>query len=506
MDKSAISDNKRIARNTMMLYIRMFLTIGVSLFTSRVILQTLGVEDYGIYNIVGSIVITFSIISNCLRSSTQRFVSYELGDGDKTTVNHVLSKSLDCHVILSFIIIGIAETIGLWVVMTQLNIPAGRVYAARWVYQISIITFITNFFTSPFLATIISYERMSFYAYMSILDVLLKLFVAYLIVISPIDKMIYYALLSLFVSLVSLMAALFYCIRKLGFQYTLCKDKLLLRKILSYSGWTMISGVSVVGTQQGNNILLNLFSGVTANAAFGIANQVSNAVYGFAGNFQSAFQPQIVKLYAMHDYNRLLPLIYRSSCFSLYLLLIITVPFFSGIDFILTLWLGSVPEYTATFCILTLIYFLFDAYQAPLWILIGARGQMKSYTIWSSSIHVLSIPISVLILYWGAPVYSVFIVRCAMNIISCIIRPLYINHIFDFFNLKTYISNVVIRPFMVVTITILLYVVIPKDVLLSYPILTISLSFITILLLIYGIGIAQNERKFIVQFIKSRMK
>lgn len=506
MDKLAISDNKRIAQNTMILYIRMFLTIGVSLFTSRIILKTLGVEDYGIYNIVGCIVITFSIISNCLRSSTQRFVSYELGAGDKVSVNHVLSKSLDCHVILSFLIIGMAETAGLWVVMTQLNIPVERVWAARWVYQISIITFIINFFTSPIHATIISYERMSFYAYMGILDVTLKLFVAYLIIISPIDKIIYYALLNMLVSLISLSAALFYCIRKLNFKYTFRKDKPLLKRIFSYSGWTMISGASVIGTQQGNNILLNIFSGVSANAAFGIANQVSNAIFSFASSFQSAFQPQIVKLYATRDYNHLLPLVYKSSCFSLYLLLLIAVPFCSSINYILTLWLGIVPQYTTIFCILSLVYLLFDAFQAPLWIMIGARGEMKTYTIWSSAIHVLSIPISIFALFLGAPIYSVFIVRCLMNIISCIIRPLYVCHIFGFFNLKAYALNVVMRPFIVVTITILLYLLTPENKLSSHPVLTIFISFAILSLLIYSIGITQNERKFIVHFLKNKMK
>ena len=399
---NSVSDNRRIAKNTLYLYIRMLVTLVVTLYTSRVILKTLGIDDFGIYNVVGGVVILFSFISTSLRSATQRFISYELGLGEKGDVNKVYSVSMICHFIMALVILVLAETVGLWFVENKLIIPVDRMVAARWVYQFTILTFLANVFQAPFHATIIAYETMSFYAYVSIFDVALKLGVAFLITVSPFDKLIAYAALLSVASIVSLVIPLIYCKAKLKIgKLRLIKEKELFGHIMGYSGWTMFNGCAVVSAQQGGNILLNIFNGVAANGAFGIANQVSTAIYGFVANFQSAFQPQIVKQYAAQENESLYKLIDRASIFSYYLLLLIAVPFCVSTDYVLSLWLGSNPEYASGFCQLLIIYFLMDAFQAPLWMLIGAKGNIKEYTIWSTSLIFLNIPLSWLLLHLG---------------------------------------------------------------------------------------------------------
>ncbi len=493
--ETSISVNRRIAKNTIYLYIRMLVILGVTLYTSRVILKSLGIYDFGIYNIVGGVVILFSFVSTSLRSATQRFVSFELGKKNNGDVNRIYSVSMMCHFLMALIVFVLAESIGLWFVENKLNIPENRSFASVCVYQFTILTFLANVFQAPYHAIIIAYERMSFYAYSSILDVFLKLVVAFLIFISPWDKLIVYSLLLLLVSFLSLIIPLLYCKYKLKVgRLKLVKEKKIYGQIMGYSGWTMFTGCVVLVTQQGGNILLNLFNGVAANGAFGIANQVSSAIYGFVSNFQSAFQPQIVKQYAAHDNSNLYNLIGRSSVFSYYLLLLIAVPFCISTEYILTLWLGINPEFAAGFCRLLILYFLCDALQAPLWMLIGAKGELRKYTIWTSALMLLNIPFSWWLLSIGCPVYVVFFVRVVLNFITCIIRPIYVRYLIVEFSLRNYIKAIY-RSFFVTLLLITAYLACKNIINVLHPIVNIVVSFLFTVVIIWIVGLKKDEKK-----------
>jgi len=480
----------------------MFVTLAITLYTSRVILKVLGVDDFGIYNIIGGIVVLFAFINTGLRSASQRFISYEIGKSGK--VDSVFSISIESMALMAVVFLILAETIGLWFVLNKLNIPSERMVAAGWVYQFSIFTFITSMLQSPYYAAIISYEKMDFYAYVSILDVFLKLVVVYFLQLGNIDKLILYSFLILAVTIINLVILIFYTKGKLKLSFKWLYDKFYFKKILGYSGWTMLNGSSVAAAYQGGNIFLNMFFGVAANAAFGVANQVSNAVYGFVGNFQGAFQPQIVKLYAAGLKDDLWKLVNRTSLVSYYLLFIVFMPLVLNINLILNLWLGEAPDYAANFCILLLVYFLFDALQAPLWMLIGATGEMKVYTIWSAVITLFNLPISWWLLSRGASIYSVFLVRVALNFLCCIIRPLYVKYLLKEFSLSNYFFEVILRTIIVTSITccvlFVLYHFIGKDNFLS---IIISLSVCIVVTCLFGFN--KNDKLVLLNFVKEKI-
>ena len=501
-----ISNNRRIAKNTIYLYIRMIVTLVVTLYTSRVILKALGIEDFGIYNVIGGVIVLFSFISIALRIATQRFISYEIGLGFKGDTNRVFCMSLQCLFLMAILVFVLAETIGLWFVNTQLVIPYGREIAASWVYQITILTFVANLFQVPYHATIIAYEKMSFYAYVSIIDVVLKLGVALLISVCSLDKLIAYAFLLLVVSCIGIILAAWYCAHsiKTG-SFRIVRDKNLFRQIMGFSGWSMVNGGAVITAQQGGNILLNIFNGVVANGAYGIANQVTNAIYHFVSNFQSAFQPQIVKQYAAGEQESLSQLMSRASVFSYYLLLIIAVPFCASSDYVLQLWLGETPKYAIVFCQLMLLYFLIDALEAPLWMLIGATGKMKVYTLWSSGLTILNIPLSWILLKNGCGIYWVFIVRAGLNYLCGIIRPFYVRHLVKTFSLRKYLKALV-RP---LTVTVILGIITLMYYLFSISIHPLSLFFVSFALtivIIWLCGLDVQEKQWITSIVLMKLK
>ena len=365
-EQSVSENNKRIAKNTLMLYVRMMLIMLVSLYTSRVILKTLGIENFGIYNIVGGIVVLFSFINNAMVSSTQRYLNYELGRQNLDEAKKIFSASLTIHFIIAGIIIFLSETIGLWFLNKYINIPEGRIVAANWVYQFSILTFAVNIIRTPYNASIIAYERMSFYAYISIIEVVLKLIIVYAIVIFA-DRLIAYSVLVFIVAILILICYIIFCLSK----FPICKykyeyNKLRYASLLNFSGWSMFGALANTGAQQGINILLNMFFGVTVNAAMGIAHQVNSALYSFVSNFQTAFNPQIIKSYAANDRSYFFSLILHTSRYSFYLLLILAFPVILCCQEILQIWLVDVPEHAVAFCQLVIIFSLIDAWQGPL--------------------------------------------------------------------------------------------------------------------------------------------
>ena len=310
-------NNKRIAKNALMLYARMLLLMLIGLYTSRVILNTLGIEDYGIYNVVGGIVVMFSFLSNSLSTASSRFITYDIGIGDFSKMKKTFGNIVTIHLLLAGIILILGETIGLWFVLNKLQVPENRMTAALWVYQFSIFSFVLNIISVPYNASIIAHERMKAFAYISIMDAILKLVIIYLLIIIPYDKLITYAILFFCIQLLDRIIYGIYCVK--NFEETKARislDKQLFKKIFGFSIWTMNGCLAVAGYTQGLNILLNMFFGPTVNAARGIAVQVQNIVQNFCNNFLMALNPQITKSYAQNNLKYMHQLVKVSSKFS----------------------------------------------------------------------------------------------------------------------------------------------------------------------------------------------
>ena len=330
-------NNKRIAKNTLLLYFRMLFLMAVSLYTSRVVLNALGVEDFGIYNVVGGVVAMFSVLSGSLSTAISRFITYELGKGNKENLNKIFSSAVTIQFGLAGIIILLAETIGIWFLNIKMNIPEVRMEAANWVFQFSILTFAINLISVPYNASIIAHEKMSAFAYISILEAVGKLTIAYLITISPIDKLIFYAILMCAVALVVRLTYGNYCKRHFSeCTYHFSWDKLLLKQMFGFAGWNFIGASSAILRDQGGNVVINLFCGPTVNAARGIAFQVNNAVNQFVTNFMTALNPQITKSYASGDKEYMMTLIFQGARLSFYMLFLLSLPILVNTHYILT--------------------------------------------------------------------------------------------------------------------------------------------------------------------------
>ena len=451
MSNQTSDNNKRIAKNTLFLYLRMFVMMLTALFTSRIVLDVLGASDYGLNNIIGGVVVLFSFLNSALLSATQRFLNFHLGRQDYKQTNVVFCMSMNTYILLSIVVVVLGETIGLWFVNTQLNIPSERMYAAQWVYQFTLIQFVINLLRVPYNASIIAYERMNFYAYISLVEVIAKLLVVYLLYITTFDKLIFYSFLYTIVPLIVAFIYRTYCNRNFDTtKYKRIWDKVAFKEMFSFSGWSLFGSLANLAAQQGLNILINIFYGVTVNAAAGIANQVSTNVYGFISNFQTAFQPQIVKTYAAKEIERFQKLIFQTSKFSYFMVLVLVLPILFTIDGILEIWLKEVPEYTAIFCRLILVFLSIEAITAPLWMSVQATGKIRSYQILMACLIFMNFPMAYLVLNLGFPVYTVWIVRIIINLITMIARCIYMKQRLQF-PISQYIRNVII-PILIVTI------------------------------------------------------
>lgn len=503
MDQSA--NNKRIAKNTILLYIRMFITLLVSLYTSRVLLQSLGVDDYGIYNIIGGVVVLFSFLSNAMTNSTQRYLNYNVGLNDESSTKKVFCVSMQAHFVIALIVLLLAETIGLWFVDTQLNIPVDRMYAAHWVYQLSVVTTCVNIMRVPYNAVVIAYEKMSFFAYISIAETVLKLLIVYMLLVSgEVDRLILYSILLTITSFIIWFIYRFFCRKNYVIsRYQNIKSKELFKELMSFTSWYLLGGVAMVGSRQGVNILLNIFFNVAVNAAVGIANQVKNAIYGFVTSFQTAFNPQIVKLYAGNERASLLQLIYRSTKFSFFLMFILSFPVILCSEELLSVWLVEVPQYAVLFTQLTIIATIFDAISAPLWTVIGATGKVKYYQIIVSVIILIDIPLAYIALKLGYSPISVFVINVVINVFAYIFRLLYLKKYLDI-SICVYVKKVIF-PCLGVTLFS-----IPLPILLAtfseiHWILQIILSVILSVLFVFALGLDASEKSFIKRLIKQKI-
>ncbi len=408
----------------------MFFNMAISLYTSRVVLNILGIEDYGIYNIVGGVVVLFSFIQNALASATQRFLNFELGKKNISYAKEVFSVSITVHILIIFVIVILSETIGLWFLNSHLSIPPDRMTVAKIVYQFSIVTCCINIIKTPYNASIIAYEKMSVYAYISMLESILRLLIVYILTWFRADKLTLYAILTCLVSFIVLKIYTIYCNKKLDIcTYAFSFNKGLIKQVMSFSSWSLLVGVSNVGSTQGINVVLNIFKGVTLNAAMGIASQVSNAIYSFVSNFQVAYSPQIIKLYATGNMECLHRLVFRTSKFSFYLLMIISLPFIICCKDIMNLWLAHVPDYAVIFTQIIIANHLFDAISAPLWLAIQATGKIRNYQIICSVLLLLNIPLALLAMWAGYSPTSVLWIKLVISFILFVFRVPYVGRI-----------------------------------------------------------------------------
>ena len=497
------SNTKRIAKNTLMLYFRQILIMIVSLYTVRVVLNTLGAADYGIYNVVAGVVVLFSFVNNAMATSTQRFLNFNLGKEDTEKTQQTYSASLLIHIGIALIFVILAETVGLWFVNTKLNIPLERHSAAIWCYQFSIITTVFNILRVPYNAVIIAYEKMSFFAWVSIVEAVLKLLVVYLLIISPFDKLVAYVILLTLVSIIILFCYKIYCNKKFEIaHYKKVTDYSLVKEILGFSGWSLFGATANVANNQGTNIVLNMFTNVTVNAAMGIANQVNNAVYSFVSNFQTAFKPQLVKSYAAGDKEEFNNLIIRSAKFSFYLLWIIVLPLTFNLDFVLQIWLKNVPDFSIGFVKLILLYSLFESINGPLWLAVQATGKIKKYQIIVSCLIFSNLPLSIIAFSLGANPYWVLLIRIILECFITMFRLLYLNKT-QKFSIGPYLKNVMIPVLVVMIVSFIITSLISSCFSgLVFFFGSCAISVIVNMLLVCFVGINKNERKMIVIFFK----
>lgn len=403
------SNNKRIAKNTILLYVRMFVMMAVGLFTSRVILDALGASDYGIYNVVGGLVTMFSVLTGAMSVATSRFLTFALGVGDKEQLRKTFVTAVNIHLLIAVAMIVIAEVAGIWFLNHKLNIPAERMEAANIVLQFSIATFVINLINVPYSSSIISHERMGIYAYFTLYDVFVKLIIVYALYVSPIDRLVIYALLLCLANLTTQLIYWVYCKRQFEeCRYSLSLDKALLKKMFGFIGWAFWGNAAVVAKDQGMTLLLNIFCGTLVNAAQGVANQVNAMVNRFVTNFMTAVNPQITKQYAAGEYESMNKLIIRSTKFSAFLMLILIVPIIVNIDDLLGLWLVEVPLHTSSFVSLILFYSFVECFTGGLITGILANGKIKVYEIALTFIYALNIACAYIVLKLGMSPESLY--------------------------------------------------------------------------------------------------
>lgn len=506
----AETNNKRVAKNTLFLYFRMILIMLITLYTSRVVLAQLGIKDYGIYNVVGGVVSMFSFLNNCMTTSTQRFLTFELGKGFSQRLKDVFAASLNIHIAIALTIVVLAETIGLWFVNYKLVIPGDRLVAANWVFQFAILSFCVSIIQVPYNAVIIAHEKMNVYAYISIIEVMLKLGIVYLLSVSPFDKLITYAILILTVQLLIRAIYQMYCRKNYEeSNFRLFWDKSLYRQMSGFAGWNLFGSIAWLLRDQGLNIVLNLFFGPVINAARGVAAQVSSAVMNFISNFQMALNPQITKNYANGNLDEMEKLTYLGIKFSYIILFFMAFPLCLNIEYVLHLWLVEVPDYTALFIILILVDSLVgNLFGVPLMTSLAATGKIRNYQIVVSGIILCIVPIGYLALRLGFDAPSVFYITIVFSAISGFVRFLYCRKQLGY-SLRGMFKNSLLPVFGVTSVALPLPIFLKlqcfrADTLLSFVVLCIVAVIITFFAA-WFVGLKSNERDMVITMIKTKI-
>lgn len=491
--------NKTIAKNTAMLYIRMLVTMAIGLYTSRVVLEQLGVDDYGIYNVIGGIVAMFSIISASLSTSISRFLTFELGKGNDSKLNRIFSTAIIIQAAIGCLVLILGEIIGVWFIYNKMTIPADRLTAANWVLQCSLATFLINMISLPYNATIIAHEKMQAFAFISFLEAFLKLGVAFSLFITPFDTLKTYAVLITVAALVVRVVYSIYCkshFKECYFRFIF--DKSILKEMLSFSGWNFIGSTSGILKDQGVNVLMNIFCGPAVNAARGISSQINSVITSFSSNFMLATNPQIIKSYAAKDYTYMMTLIRSAARFSFYMLLVLSLPIIINAPFILHKWLTIVPDYTVHFVRLILTLGMIESLSIPLQYANQATGNIKLYQITVGGLQLLNFPISYILLKAGIEPECTYLVAIIIGVMCLFARLIILKRTIKL-DIQVFITKVCLNVLKVGAIS----VAIPILILVfiddtngwgSFSILT-SVSLLSTALSIIYIGCNSHERK-----------
>lgn len=503
------SNYKRMAKNAGMLYIRMLLTMAVTLYTSRVVLQTLGIDDFGIYSVVAGFVTMLGFLNSAMSSATQRFLSFELGKPGDKDMRGIFSMSMNIHVLIAVFVLVLGETVGLWFVKTQMTIPADRILAAEWVFHFALLSFVFTILSVPYNALIIAHERMNVFAWVSIIDVMLKLLIVFMLSWFGMDKLILYAVLSLTVVFIIFMVYRSYCKNRFTeSRFRLYWDKQLFNIMLSYTGWNLWGNIAAVMSGQGVNVLLNIFFGPSVNAARAIAMQVSSALNSFVQNVQVAINPQIIKSYAVRDMAYMHQLVCYGAKYNFFVLLLFSLPVLNNIELILRIWLGVVPESTSVFAKLVIYSILIDSLSPPLMTAAQATGRIKLYQFAVGGILLINVPASYFILKKGGEPYTVFYVAIALSLIALLFRIYLISYLIEMKKRRYIVDSIV--PVMSVAILVFAinsFIEIDFFSLLMNFVLSVLASGILVLMAVLIVGLKRNERIFLNQmFFKLKQK
>lgn len=487
----------------------MFLIMGVSLYTSRVVLHTLGVEDYGIYNVVGGIVTMFSFLNGSLGAATSRYITFELGRKDYIKLNKIFNVALLTHIFIGLIIVLLAETVGLWFFYEKMTIPTDRINAAFWVYQISILSSLLTLTQVPYNATLIAHENMKVYAYVGMVEVIIKLLIVYTLTFFTYDKLIFYAILLFLLSTGLIFFYRIYCIRRYQeSRIRICKDKTLYIDMFKYAGSDLIGNISVLAQGQGLNLLLNVFFGPIVNAARAIAYQVQGAVTQFGNNFMTAVRPQIIKLYAQGDIKGMFKLVYLSSNFSYYLMWFLIMPLCLEADYVLSLWLGKYPEHTVSFLILIFILCLIQTLKTPRTIVLHATGKLFLANVVIGTLLCSAFPLAYIFLKIGGKPESVFwaanITMFLSEFISVFILRKYVEY-----SIIDYLLNVHLRCAIVTAVSFLLpYLLYDKFMDASFIrlLITCCITSLSVIITVGVIGMNKDMRQKVFFMIKCKIQ
>lgn len=493
------NNSKRIAKNTIFLYIRMLFSMVVALYTSRVVLNALGVEDYGLYGVVGGIVVFFNVISGSLNAAISRFITFELGKEEQERLNKVFCTAVNIQLLMSVLFVVLAEIVGVWFLNNHLNVPEGRLSAAHWVLQSSIISFAVGLLSVPYNSTIIAHERMDAYAYISILSTFLNLGVALVIDYIIFDKLIFYAFAILGINVIMQFIYAFYC--RTHFPETrwrLVKDKVLLKEMTSFAGWNFLGASSGVLMGQGVNMLMNVFFGVAVNAARGIAGQVDNAINMLVNNFTVALNPQITKSYASGDLKYMHDLVCKGAKYSFFIMLLPSLPILLETETILQVWLKQVPEMTVVFLRLTILISLNSVLSQTLIASMLANGHIKKYQIVVGGLNMLIFPLSYVAFKLGLPSYASYVIQFFIFFIELIARLVLLKEMVSL-SISKYLNQVLLR----ITYVSVLSIPIPIFFCLFMPsgiirlLISILLCLICTAISIYYFGLEDLEQKWI---------
>ena len=479
----------------------------VSLYTSRVVLYQLGIEDYGIYNVVGGVVVMFSFLNSAMSSATQRYLAFELGRGNTEQLKRIFTTSIHIHILIAIIVLILSETVGLWLLYNKMTIPLDRMDVSFWVFQFSVVSTIVMFISVPYNATIIAHEKMAAFAYISIFEVLLKLLIVYLLLIIKIDKLFLYSLLMLGVQILIRIIYGIYC--KLHFEearYHFAWNGRLFKEMLNFSTWNLFGNMAQVAFTQGGNILLNIFFGPAVNAARGIAVQVQGTVSQFSSGFQTALNPQITKSYAVNDFRYMHSLIYRSSRFTFILLYCICLPVFMETDMMLELWLKEVPEYSSTFLRIILSITIIDSMANSLMVSAQATGRVKKYQSVVGGILLMILPISYVVLKFGGNPQSVFVVHWVICVMAFVVRLYVVKPLINL-DIKEYFINVILRCFIVAFVAAIIPLVVSLflDKSMLSSIIICLCAVVSASIVSFTIGLAKNEQSAIICRLKSKL-